>query len=340
MIIDLRSDTVTKPTQEMLEAMYNAKVGDNVFGEDESINTLEEYAAQLFGKESALFCPSGTMTNQIAIKAHTQPGDEVICDFNAHIYQYEGGGIAFNSGASVRCLNTKDGTFTSKDVAEHIHDPKDVHHPITRLISIENTNNRAGGTIWNFNDIEVLKSLCKENGFAFHLDGARLFNALVETSEKPEDYGRQFDSISICLSKGLGCPVGSLLIGDRDFILKGRRIQKLFGGMVRQGGYLAEAGLYALQHNITRLKQDHVHARSIESILKRCHYVKEVKPVQTNIIIFYVDDRIPVNQFLDKLKEKGVLAIDMGNKMVRFVTHLDVHTEMMDKLENILIHLY
>ncbi len=332
-MIDLRSDTVTKPTKPMLEAMMQAEVGDNVYKEDASINALEQYAADLFGMEAALFCPSGTMTNQIALKLHTQPGDEVICDFNAHIYQYEGGGIAFNSGASVRCLQTVDGTFTANDVLDHIHDATDIHHPLTKLISVENTCNRSGGTIWDFEKFVGLRALCNERGFGFHLDGARLFNALVETDRSPEDYGALFDSISICLSKGLGAPVGSLLLGSANFIKRALRVQKLFGGVMRQAGYLASAGLYALQHNVTRLKEDNLHAKRLGSYLEGLLFVERVVPVNSNIVIFYLKDGIAVSDLLEILEQQDILAIGMGNGIVRFVTHLHITEKMIEGIE-------
>ena len=268
MIIDFRSDTVTKPTPAMLQAMMTAKVGDDVFGEDPSINELEKMSADMFGMESGLFCPSGTMTNQIAIKCHTQPGDEVICDESAHVYQYEGGGIAFNSSASVKLLYGDRGRINATQVKAAIN-PDDNHKANTSLVCLENTSNRGGGSCYDFNEIKKIKEVCVENHLALHLDGARLWNALVAKNETPKQYGETFDSISICLSKGLGCPVGSVLIGKKDFIKKARRIRKVFGGGMRQAGFLAAAGIYALKNNIERLKQDHDNAKQIGEVIAK-----------------------------------------------------------------------
>ncbi|MES1224077.1 MAG: GntG family PLP-dependent aldolase, partial [Bacteroidota bacterium] len=268
MLIDFRSDTVTKPTKGMLDAMMKANVGDDVFGEDPSINELESYAAALFSMEEGLFCPSGTMTNQIAIKCHTQPGDEVICDESAHIYQYEGGGIAFNAGASVKLLNGDRGRITAEQVAASIN-ADDVHKARTSLVCLENTSNRGGGSCYDFEEIKKIKEVCGANNLDFHLDGARLFNALVAKKETAKQYGEVFDSISICLSKSLGCPVGSVLLGKKDFIKKARRVRKAFGGGMRQAGFLAAAGIYALNNHITRLAEDHTHARLIADALSR-----------------------------------------------------------------------
>ncbi len=262
MIIDFRSDTVTKPGAGMMEAMMKAKVGDDVFGEDPSINELETMTAAMFGMEAALYCPSGTMTNQIAIKCHTQPGDEVICDESSHVYQYEGGGIAFNSGASVKLLNGDKGRITAEQVLAAIQ-PDDAHRPHTSLVSLENTSNRGGGSCYDLEEIKKIKAVCAEKKLAFHLDGARLWNALVAKNETPKQYGEAFDSISVCLSKSLGCPVGSLLLGKKDLVKKARRIRKVFGGGMRQAGFLAAAGIYALQNNIERLSEDHKHAKQI-----------------------------------------------------------------------------
>ncbi|TAH01906.1 MAG: aminotransferase class I/II-fold pyridoxal phosphate-dependent enzyme, partial [Sphingobacteriales bacterium] len=259
MIADYRSDTVTRPTPAMLAAMMNAPLGDDVFGEDPTINQLEQLAAGTFGYEAAIFCPSGTMTNQIAIKCHTQPGDEVICDKNSHVYIYEGGGIAFNSGASVRLLEGDRGRITAEQVAESVN-PDDVHRPISRLVSLENTCNRGGGSCYNLTEIEKIRKVCNQHGLILHLDGARLFNAMVARKEDPQAYGKLFHSISICLSKGLGAPVGSLLLGNQAFIKKARRVRKVFGGGMRQAGVLAAAGIYAMENHVERLTQDHLHA--------------------------------------------------------------------------------
>jgi threonine aldolase len=330
MIIDFRSDTVTKPTPAMLEAMMNAKVGDDVFGEDPSINELENLSAEMFGMEAGIFCPSGTMTNQIAIKCHTEPGDEVICDESAHVYQYEGGGIAFNSGASVKLLTGDRGRINAGQIKASIN-PDDNHKAHTSLVCIENTSNRGGGSCYNFEEIKQIKNVCQQNNLKFHLDGARLFNALVEKNETPKQYGEIFDTISICISKGLGCPVGSLLMGKKDFIKKARRIRKVFGGGMRQAGFLAAAGIYALQNHVERLKEDHEHARQIAETLEKKNFVKMVLPVETNIIIFELDDSITARELVAKWKEKNVLGYAIASNRVRLVVHLDVTKEMVNR---------
>lgn len=329
MIIDFRSDTVTKPGKGMLDAIHNAKVGDDVFGEDPSINELESKAAALFGMEAGLFCPSGTMTNQIAIKCHTQPGDEVICDESAHIYQYEGGGIAFNAGASVKLLYGDRGRITADMVLPAIN-ADDVHKAKTSLVCLENTSNRGGGSCYDFAEIKKIKNVCSENGLAFHLDGARLFNALIAKNETPKQYGETFDSISICLSKSLGCPVGSLLLGKKDLIKKARRIRKVFGGGMRQAGFLAAAGIYALDNNVIRLAEDHQHAKAIGEAFAKKSFVKFVLPVETNIIIFELHENT-APQLVAQLKEQNILAYAIAPNRVRLVTHLDITKEMVDK---------
>lgn len=330
MIIDFRSDTVTKPTQGMLEAMFKAKVGDDVFGEDASINELEAIAADMFGMEAAIFCPSGTMTNQIAIKCHTQPGDEVICDESSHIYQYEGGGIAFNSGASVKLLAGDRGRITAAQVSAAIQ-PDDPHRAHTSLVSLENTSNRGGGSCYDFDEIKKIGSLCKEKGLAFHLDGARLWNAMIAKKESAKQYGKVFDSISICLSKSLGCPVGSLLLGKKDFIKKARRVRKVFGGGMRQAGFLAAAGIYALQNNIDRLAEDHQHAAQIADVIAGKQFVKFVLPVETNIIIFELDESITAPALVTRLKEHNILGYAISPNRVRLVLHLDINAVMVKR---------
>ena len=330
MIIDFRSDTVTKPTPAMLEAMIKAKVGDDVFGEDPSINELETMAAEMFGMESAIFCPSGTMTNQIAIKCHTQPGDEVICDESSHVYQYEGGGIAFNSGASVKLLNGNLGRITAEQIRTVIQ-PDDSHRAHTSLVSLENTSNRGGGSCYDFEEIKKIQSLCKEKNLALHLDGARLWNALVAKKETPKQYGEAFDSISICLSKSLGCPVGSLLLGKKDFIKKARRVRKVFGGGMRQAGFIAAAGIYALQNNVERLSEDHVHTRKIADALAAIEFIKMVLPVETNIIIFELKDGLTATELVGKLKEHNILAYAISPDRIRLVMHLGISNEMVNK---------
>ena len=330
MIIDFRSDTVTKPTPAMLVAMMQAQVGDDVFGEDSSINQLETMVSRMFGMEAAIFCPSGTMTNQIAIKCHTQPGDEVICDQSSHVYQYEGGGIASNSGASVKLLTGDRGRISAAQVKTVIN-PDDVHRAHTSLVCIENTSNRGGGSCYDLEEIKKIEKVCREHNLKFHLDGARLFNALVARNETPKQYGDVFDSISICLSKSLGCPVGSLLIGKKDFIKKARRARKAFGGGMRQAGYLAAAGIYALQHHIERLSEDHKHAKMIAETIEKKKFVKFVLPVETNIIIFELDDSITAPELVAKLKEKNVLGYAIATNRIRLVLHLDLTKEMVSK---------
>lgn len=335
MIIDLRSDTVTRPTAEMLQAMLNAPLGDDVFTEDPSINELQTFAANLFGMEAALFCPSGTMTNQIAIKAHTQPGDELICDAASHIYNYEGGGIAFNSGVQARLIQGQRGRINATQIESAIN-PNFDWLTKTSLVSLENTVNRAGGSIYELSDIQNIKAICLKYSLKLHLDGARLFNALVVTQESPEQYGKLFDSISICLSKGLGAPVGSLLLGNQEFIAKSRRIRKVFGGGMRQGGILAAAGLFALKNNIKRLKQDHDNARLIESALAKTSYVQSIMPVETNIIIFELIEGISAERFVQKMKENEILCTGFGGQSIRMVTHLDADTTMCEKVTEVI----
>jgi len=328
MIIDFRSDTVTKPTPAMLQAMMTAKVGDDVFGEDPSINELEQMSADMFGMESGLFCPSGTMTNQIAVKCHTQPGDEVICDESAHVYQYEGGGIAVNSGASVKLLYGDRGRMNADQVKAAINQDDD-HKAHTSLVCLENTSNRGGGSCYDLNEIKKIKQVCSENDLALHLDGARLWNAMIAKNEAPKQYGETFDSISICLSKGLGCPAGSVLLGKKDLIKKARRIRKVFGGGMRQGGFIAAAGIYALKNNIERLKQDHDHAKQIGNAIGKISMVKSVFPVETNIIIF--ETVAEAAAIVEKLKEKNILCYATAPDRVRLVVHLDITEEMVNK---------
>ncbi len=331
MLIDLRSDTVTKPTKAMLEAMFNAEVGDDVFNEDSSVNVLEQKAAGLFGKEAALFCASGTMTNQIAIKVHTQPGDELICDEHSHIYHYEGGGISRNAGVQARLIRGNRGRINASQIEEQINGDYD-WLARTKLVALENTINKAGGSYYKLNDIQPIYELCKSKNLKLHLDGARLFNALTETGESTMDTGRLFDSISICLSKGLGAPVGSLLIGTKDFIKEARRVRKSMGGGMRQAGYLAAAGIYALDHHITRLKEDHKRAKTIETILKDLDWVQEVLPVETNIVVFKLKENKPAEQLIEALLERKIKAALFGRQTIRFVTHLDFTDEMLELL--------
>lgn len=329
-MIDLRSDTVTRPSSGMLQAMMQAKTGDDVFGEDPAVNELEARCATLFHMEAALFCASGTQTNQIAIKCHTQPGDEVICDADAHVYQYEAGGIAFNSGASVRLLPGDRGRITAAQVAAAVN-PDDVHKPASTLVCIENTSNRGGGSCYDFEALRQIQKVCTAHHMGFHLDGARLFNALVARGETPEQYGGLFDSISICFSKGLGCPVGSVLLGGKSFIAKARRFRKVLGGGMRQAGILAAAGTYALEHHIARLKTDHAHAAAIAGTLEHCSFVENILPVETNIIIFETGANA-ASGLVAKLRELGVLCNAVSANRIRFVLHLDVTETMVNQV--------
>ncbi len=334
-MIDFRSDTVTLPSSEMLAFMHSAPLGDDVFGEDPSINALEAKAANLFGMEAGLFCPSGTMTNQLAIKTHTQAGDEVICEELSHIYQYEGGGIASNSSASVKLIKGNRGRITAQQVLEAIH-PEDVHKPISKLVSLENTCNRGGGACYDFKEMIAIQKVAKANGLGLHLDGARIFNAIVHKKEDPLHYGQVFDSISICLSKGLGAPVGSVLLGSIPFIKKARRWRKVFGGGMRQAGSLAAAGIFALDNNIERLKEDHIKALAIKNTLEKKDFVKEIFEVETNIVIAQIEGKYNATQLAAQLKEKNILAIAMTPTLIRFVLHLDISEAMLAQTLEIL----
>ncbi len=335
MIIDLRSDTVTKPTKAMLDVMMVALVGDDVFNEDPTVLALEEKVAQLFGKEAALFCPSGTMTNQIAIKCHTVPGDELLCDVNSHIYNYEGGGISSNSGVQAKLLPGNRGRITAKHIEDNINADYDwLTH--TALVCLENTVNRAGGSFYDLETIQQIKAVCDKHHLPLHLDGARIFNAIVENNYTTQDIGREFDSISICLSKGLGAPVGSLLIGTKAFIKKARRVRKVFGGGMRQAGFLAAAGIYALDNHITRLKDDHVRAKELGNVLSTLSYVESVMPVDTNIVIFNLTDKYTAVSFEEALKPYHIKLAAFGKQTIRFVTHLDFTDEMLTRVVEIL----
>ncbi len=328
--IDLRSDTITIPTKAMLEYMFSAKVGDDVWEEDQTAKELENYLANLFSKEAALFCPSGTMTNQIAIRVHTNIGDEVICDRLSHIYNYEGGGIASNSGVSVRLLEGDFGRISLDQIKKNIN-PDDVHFPRTSLVCLENTVNKGGGVCYDYIDMQDISKYCRENQLMFHLDGARVFNALVARSDSANKYGKLFDSISVCLSKGLGAPIGSVLIGDSDFIKKAKRVRKSFGGGMRQIGYLAAAGIYALHNNVERLAEDHNRAKIIADSLQKMHCIENLRPVETNIILFDVKEAY-IAGFKKILESKNIQPSFLGSNTVRFVTNLgfsDDHLEVL-----------
>tara|TARA_R110002049_G_scaffold31092_4_gene105805 strand:- start:1745 stop:2761 length:1017 start_codon:yes stop_codon:yes gene_type:complete len=335
MIIDLRSDTVTKPSKGMLDAMMSAQVGDDVFREDPTVNELEDRLAKMFGKEKALFFPSGSMANQIAIKLHTNPGEQVICDKYAHIYNYEVGGVAFHSGASCKLIDGDRGMFTAAQVKEAIN-PPEYYYSQSSLVEVENTTNKGGGACWDFNEFENIQKVCKTNNLGFHIDGARLWNAMVAKNETTLQYGNVFDTISVCLSKGLGCPVGSVLIGDKDIMKKSLSLRKLFGGNMRQIGYLAAAGLYSLDNNIERLAEDHRKAKEIGEMLTSLASIKKVEPIETNIVIFELNDDVDEAKFLNNLNEKNIRIIGMGSNKLRMVTHLDYTDQMHDKLLEVL----
>ena len=323
MPIDYRSDTVTKPNQKMLDFMFKAELGDDVFGEDPTINELENYAAQLFGFESALFCSSGTQTNQIALKAHTQPGDEVICHEESHIYRYEGGGMMINSQLSPRFIRGNRGRIEPHLLEDQIN-PDDIHYPTTKLISIEDTANRGGGAVYNFKDILKIKTFCDKNDLKLHLDGARVFNALAVNGIQPINYGKPFDSISICLSKGLGAPVGSVLLGSSDFIKKARRIRKYLGGGMRQAGIIAAGGLFALKHQVERLKTDHQNAKVLETFYNKQVWVDSVLNVETNIVVLILKDAEKQNAIIEQYKKANIFVSPFGKGRIRLVTHLDI----------------
>ena len=329
MHIDLRSDTITRPTSPMLEAMFRARVGDDVFGEDPTVCELEEKAADMLGMEAGLFCASGTMCNQVAIRIHTRPQDELICDHKSHIYLYEGGGIACNSGVSVMLLQCERGIIKAAEVEEALK-PADLHYPRTRLVCLENTMNKGGGSIYKLNDIKAIHTVCQSRGLAMHLDGARLFNALVETGEDAREYGMYFDTISICLSKGLGAPVGSVLVGSRALMSEARRVRKVFGGGWRQAGYLAAAGIYALDHHIERLREDHRRARVIARHLAEQNWVSEIMPVETNIVIFRLKGNLKAAEMVSLMHKHGILSVPFGKQEVRLVTHLDFDDDMLN----------
>ncbi|MCJ7465425.1 MAG: aminotransferase class I/II-fold pyridoxal phosphate-dependent enzyme [Maribacter sp.] len=337
MNINLISDTVTRPTSGMLKAMMNAEVGDDVFKADPSVNALENKVAELFGREASLFFPSGTMTNQTAIKLHTNPGDQLICDKYAHVYNYEGGGVSFNSGVSCKLVDGHRGMMTAEQVEAAINPPDFYHSPLTSLVCIENTTNKGGGACWDFDELKRIGSVCKKHNLGYHLDGARLWNALVAKNESAKQYGAIFDTISVCLSKGMGCPVGSVLVGSKANIDKALRIRKILGGGMRQAGYLAAAGSYALDHHMHRLAEDHQKAKEIGEVLQGLPYIKKVEPIETNIIIFEIDEsRLSGEQFVQKLGENNIYIIGMGQGKLRIVTHMDYTAAMHESFLNIL----
>ncbi len=340
MEINLVSDTVTKPSHDMLQHMFRARVGDDVYKQDPTVNELEEAVAGLFGMEAALFFPSGTMANQTAIKLHTNPGEQVICDKYAHIYNYEGGGASFNSGVSCRLLDGDRGMITAGQVAEAINPPDFYHSPLTSLVCIENTTNKGGGACYDIETLKQIKEVCTANNLKYHLDGARLWNALVARRQHPKQFGDLFDTISVCLSKGLGAPVGSVLVGSKTDMDRALRIRKILGGGMRQAGYLAAAGLYALQHNVGRLEEDHKKAKDIGNLLQQLNWVEKVEPVETNVLIFSIKPQYSETTLMEKLKQKSIFISSLGKGKLRIVTHLDykgvMHDYVMETLQKLI----
>jgi threonine aldolase len=335
--INLISDTVTRPTAGMLDAMMNARVGDDVFKADPTVNQLEDKVARMFGREAALFFPSGTMTNQTAIKLHTAPGDQLICDKYAHVYNYEGGGVSFNSGVSCKLVNGTRGMMKAEQVLGAINPPDFYHSPLSALVCVENTTNKGGGACWDFTELQKIREICDQHNLAYHLDGARIWNAMVARQETPEQYGKLFDSISVCLSKGLGCPVGSVLVGDKKIIHQALRIRKILGGGMRQAGYLAAAGIYALDHHIDRLAEDHQKAFDLGSVLENLPYISKVEPIETNIIIFELKTSLVGQEaFISYLADHNIHLIGMGQGKLRMVTHLDYDEDMHQRVLEVL----
>ena len=334
-MIDLRSDTVTKPSKKMKTFMMDASLGDDVFQDDPTVRELEDKTAKMFGHQAGLFCSSGTMTNQIALMVYLRPGDEVICSSEAHIYNYEGGGIARNSGASARLINRDSGIVYLEEIIDNIN-PDDIHYPVTSLVALENTINRGGGICYPIAEIERISKFCKSKNIPLHLDGARLFNALVKTGVKSNHIGPLFDSISICFSKGLGAPVGSVLVGSKEFIHKARRVRKVIGGGMRQVGMLAAAGIYALENNIERLAVDHHHADLLAEALSNCSWIDKVMDVETNIVIGYMKESFQNTNFVGKLNELGVSIVSFGKGRIRMVTHLDISKKDIEKVISLL----
>ena len=334
--IDLRSDTVTKPTKGMLQAIITAEVGDDVYKEDPSVNKLEAMLADMFGMDEALFFPTGSMANQAAIKLHTQPGEQLICDKWAHVFNYEGGGASFNSGVSCKLVDGNRGMITASQVEENINPPDFYHSPLTSLVCLENTTNKGGGACYDFEEIKKIRKVCDQNGLGLHLDGARLFNAIVKKKEDPKDYGKVFDTISVCLSKGLGIPMGSVLIGKKDFMKNAMRVRKVLGGGMRQVGFMAAAGIYALENHIDRLAKDNERAQEIGNILNNLSYVREIEPIETNIVIFYLNVDVDERSFTEYLSENNIRISNMGQGKLRIVTHLDYTEEMHQKFLEVL----
>ncbi len=336
MKIDLRSDTVTKPTKGMLQAIMEAEVGDDVYKEDPTVNKLEQYVANLFGMGEALFFPTGSMANQAAIKLHTQPSEQLICDKWAHVFNYEGGGASFNSGVSCKLVDGDRGMITAAQVEENINPPDFYHSPLTTLVCLENTTNKGGGACYDFDEIKKIRKVCDTHNLGFHLDGARLMNAIVAKKENPKDYGKVFDTLTICLSKGMGTPLGTVLVGKKKLMQNAMRVRKVLGGGMRQIGFMAAAGLYAFENQIERLAEDHKKASEIASVLSQQPYIKEVEPTETNIVIFYLKEGFSEEKFMDDLQKQNIIISNMGQGKLRIVTHLDYTDVMHDRFLDIL----
>lgn len=334
--INLISDTITRPNNEMLAFMMQAEVGDDVFNTDPTVIALQDKIATLFGMEAALFFPSGTMANQTAIKIHTQPAEQLICDKWSHVYNYESGGASFHSGVSCKLIDGHRGMFKAEQLSEVINDPKLYYLPVSSLAVVENTTNKGGGACWDYVELEKIQKVCSEQGLSFHLDGARLFNALVAKNETPGQYGKLFDSISICLSKGLGAPIGSLLLSTEENIQKAIRIRKLFGGGMRQVGYLAAAGIYALDHHVDRLSEDHRRAALLGKALEKSDWIAKVEPIETNIIIFQLHEHLDEKLFMNNMEKNSIRLISMGEGKLRIVTHLDFTDAMLEKVVEVI----
>ena len=339
MEINLISDTVTKPTPEMLQAMFNAKVGDDVFKQDPTVNAFEKMVADLFGMEAALFFPTGTMANQTAIKLNTNPGDQIICDKWSHIHLYESGGASSNSGVNFNLLDGQRGMITAEQVKVGINDPEFYHTPMSKMVGIENTTNKGGGACYEIAELQKIKQVCVDHNLKYHLDGARLWNALVAKKQQPKQFGELFDTISVCFSKGLGAPIGSVLLANAETMHRALRVRKIFGGNMRQSGYLAAAGIYALQNNINRLEEDHKRAKELGQQLEKCDWVSIVEPVETNIIVFSVQPQIEDKEVIEKLKQKGIAISLLAKGKLRMVTHLDyrqvMHEYVLEALEKL-----
>lgn len=335
--IDLRSDTVTKPSEGMIKAMFAANVGDDVYHEDPSVNALQDFVADFFGAEQALYFPTGSMANQAAIKLHTQPGEQLIAHEWSHVYNYEGGGVSFNSGVSCKLLPGERGLLKAGQIAPAVNPPDFYHSPLTTLVCVENTTNKGGGACYELDELRAIGAECSKHGLKYHLDGARLWNALVAKKHDPKEYGALFDSISVCLSKGLGAPMGTVLVGKAQVIQRAMRVRKVLGGGMRQVGYMAAAGLYAIQHQLDRLAEDHAKAQDLAETLEGLNYVRAVEPTQTNIVIFYLKPEVDQQRFLKYLEDNNVRISAMGQGKWRMVTHLD-YTEMQHKRMRIVLN--